>query len=92
MSISRDEVARLARLAHIDLDPEETERMARDLGQILDYAARLPGRPEDEPGEARPGPLREDLVERGLGPEAALEGAPDREGDLFRVPPAIGRE
>ena len=92
MSISREEAVRLARLAHLDLDAEEAEGMARDLGQILAYAERLPAPGDHEPEEGPPGPLREDRVEPGLTADQALQGALDREGDFFRVPPAIERD
>jgi aspartyl-tRNA(Asn)/glutamyl-tRNA(Gln) amidotransferase subunit C len=94
MSISREEVARLAGLAHLDLDPEETDRMARDLGQILAYAERLPAIPDDAAEDGPPGPLREDRVEPGITAGEALSSAPDwkGEGEFFQVPPAIEKD
>ena len=94
MSISKDEVARVARLAYLDLDAEEAAGMARDLGAILAYAARLP---ETEARNAPPPAgtatvLREDRVVPGLEPGEATAPAPEREGNLFRVPPVLGGE
>ncbi len=94
MSISRDVVIDLARLARLEPGPEEIDGLARDLAEVLDYAQRLPARagfPEQEP---EPGgtPLRDDRAELWLAAGAATAPAPDREGDLFRVPPVPGRE
>jgi aspartyl-tRNA(Asn)/glutamyl-tRNA(Gln) amidotransferase subunit C len=92
MSISRDEVVRLARLAHLDLDESAIESMTRDLGAVLAYAERLPALPEDGGPDAGEGPLREDRVVSGLEPGEATASAPEREGNLFRVPPVLGGE
>ena len=39
--ISNEEVLRIAKLANLDLEGAEVERMARDLGQILGYVEQL---------------------------------------------------
>jgi aspartyl-tRNA(Asn)/glutamyl-tRNA(Gln) amidotransferase subunit C len=100
MSISREDVLRIARLAELELAEDEIEGMVDDLNAILDYAERV--RAEDalavEPTDATqppdspdpPTPLREDRAEPWPDPERALDEAPDRRGDLFRVPPALG--
>ena len=36
-----EDVERVAELAHLELKPEETPRMLRDLNAILDYVAEL---------------------------------------------------
>jgi aspartyl-tRNA(Asn)/glutamyl-tRNA(Gln) amidotransferase subunit C len=41
MALTRDQVAHIAELAKLRLTDEEMERMARQLSEILDYAARL---------------------------------------------------
>jgi aspartyl-tRNA(Asn)/glutamyl-tRNA(Gln) amidotransferase subunit C len=93
MSISRKDVEHLARLAHLELDAAEAERLAADLDSILDYARRLAAVPEDvgEGDVPSPGtPLREDEPGPRLPPGAAVAPAPERSNDLFKVPPAIG--
>ena len=40
-SIARDEVAHLARLARLDLGPEELDRLAAELDVILGAVARV---------------------------------------------------
>jgi aspartyl-tRNA(Asn)/glutamyl-tRNA(Gln) amidotransferase subunit C len=81
-------VARLARLA---LTEEEERRLAAQLGQILEHAAKVGEvATADVPPTASPIPranvLRPDDVEPSLPLEEVLANAPDREGDRFKVP------
>ncbi len=39
--VTVQDVERVAELAHLELAPDETERMLRDLNAILDYVAEL---------------------------------------------------
>ena len=39
--VTVEDVERVAELAHLELAPEETESMLRDLNAILDYVAEL---------------------------------------------------
>lgn len=39
--VTEKDVERVAELAHLELAPEETGRMLRDLNAILDYVAEL---------------------------------------------------
>jgi aspartyl-tRNA(Asn)/glutamyl-tRNA(Gln) amidotransferase subunit C len=92
MSISREHVLHVARLARLELDEAEVEAMTRDLAAILDYVERM--RTADAgaaaPPPAEPGtPLREDRVVGGLPPGVALESAPSVEEGMFQVPPAF---
>lgn len=92
MSISRDEVLRVAALARLDLDEAELRAMVADLGSILDYVKHLDritgdGAPAGEEGGGTP--LRVDRVEAGLEPGAATGIAPVSENGLFKVPPAF---
>ena len=93
MSISRDEVRHVARLARLDLDEAEIAHMARDLGSILDYAARLKALPhaDMEAADEDAMPLREDRVEPWPEPGAAVAAAPDAWEGLFRTPPVPER-
>jgi Asp-tRNA(Asn)/Glu-tRNA(Gln) amidotransferase C subunit len=40
MSISRDDVIKIAELARLEIPEAHVERMARELSAVLDYAAR----------------------------------------------------
>ena len=92
--ISREDVAHVARLARLALDPDELERMRTQLDGILAYVDQL--RALDVEGveptsHAVPlvNVLREDTVVPPLAQEAMLANAPDRVGELFRVPRII---
>jgi aspartyl-tRNA(Asn)/glutamyl-tRNA(Gln) amidotransferase subunit C len=94
MSISRDEVRRIAELARLEIPEEGIDRMARELSAVLDYAASLEQLDLDgcEPTAFAPveAPLREDgLDERRLTPELALAAAPEGEAGFFLVPPIV---
>lgn len=102
---TREQVIAVATLANLELDENEIEMFARQLGEILAYADEvqqidtrgipptasvLTRRPADRPDQVRPS----------LPPEEALANAPDpapdptpnqaKSGGLFRVPRVIG--
>ena len=94
MSLGREEVARIAELARLEIPEDQVERLAGQLSQILDFAATL----QDldltgcEPTVFAPAdaPLREDEPNgRRLAPGRALAGAPEGEDGFFLVPPIV---
>jgi aspartyl-tRNA(Asn)/glutamyl-tRNA(Gln) amidotransferase subunit C len=97
MAITRDEVAHLARLARLDLAPDELDHLAAQLDVILGAVARVAEvAAEDIPPTSHSVPLtnvlRPDEVRPGLALEAALAGAPAAEQDRFRVPRILEEE
>ena len=94
MPISKKEVEVLGHLARVALTPEELERFAGQLDEILSYVEKLKtARTEGVPPTSHVLELsnvfREDRVRTPLPTEAALSNAPDREGPFFRVPKII---
>ena len=96
MSLSLDQVRRIAVLARLKLSPEEEQVFQGQLSAILDYVAQLneldvrdvePMTHALAAGEAPP--LRDDVVRPSLGPGAALANAPAREETWFKVPRII---
>jgi aspartyl-tRNA(Asn)/glutamyl-tRNA(Gln) amidotransferase subunit C len=90
MSLSREQVLHIARLARVGVEDEEVEQFAHQLSDILDYFERLRQvDTEGVPPTAHTLPLhnvwRDDEPEPSLDPEEVLANAPQREGDLFRV-------
>jgi aspartyl-tRNA(Asn)/glutamyl-tRNA(Gln) amidotransferase subunit C len=90
-AISRDDVAHLAALARIDLRPDELDRLAGQLDQILDAVAtvrEVAG--DDVPATSHPMPLtnvtRPDEPRPCLPSADALAGAPAVAEQRFRVP------
>lgn len=94
--ISRDDVAHVARLARLELSPEELERYSGQLAAVLDLAAQVASLDTGEvPPTAHPLPLknvlRDDLPGPCLEREEVLGQAPLAEADTyFRVPPILG--
>ena len=96
MSLSLDEVRRVAVLARLRLSPEEEQVFRGQLSAILDYVEQLkeldvsnvePMTHALAAGEAAP--LRKDEVLPSLAPDEALANAPAREGTCFKVPRII---
>ena len=90
-TISREEVARLAGLARIDLTDAELTRLAGELDVIVDAVARVSAiAPPDVPATSHPLPLtnvyREDVPEEPLDVADALAAAPQAIGGRFAVP------
>jgi aspartyl-tRNA(Asn)/glutamyl-tRNA(Gln) amidotransferase subunit C len=87
-------VEHVARLAQLSLGPEERLTFARQLDQILEYAESIQaldvdGVPPMSHARAT-GVFRPDTPQGGLARERVLEGAPDPEDGLFRVPRILG--
>ena len=93
-AISREEVAHLAMLARIDLQPHELDRLAGQLDVILQSVATVSDvvaeAGADVPATSHPMPLtnvtRPDEPRPGLTAAQALAGAPEAEDGRFRVP------
>jgi aspartyl-tRNA(Asn)/glutamyl-tRNA(Gln) amidotransferase subunit C len=92
--IDHAEVRRVAALARLHLSDEETASLTTDLGRILGYVGKLS---ELDTSSIEPtshvvefaAPLREDAVTSGgstEAAEAAVAGAPRRDGTYFVVP------
>ena len=96
-TLSRSDVANLARLARIEMSDPELDHLATEMELILTAVARVQevATAEVEP-TSHPLPLRNvvrpDRIVASLTPGAALSGAPAREGDRFRVPQILGEE
>lgn len=95
--LTKEDVAHIAALAHLELTSDEQELFARQLAGILSYAEQvqaidtagvpptshvLPRHAADRADETRPGLSRADALANA--PEAALDAG------LFKVPRVIG--
>ncbi|MDP9220868.1 MAG: Asp-tRNA(Asn)/Glu-tRNA(Gln) amidotransferase subunit GatC [Actinomycetota bacterium] len=90
-AITRDEVAHLAALARIDLTNDELDRLAGQLGVVLDAVARVGEVAADDiPPTSHPLPLtnvqRPDEPRPCLTAAEALAGAPATDRGRFQVP------
>ena len=96
-SITRADVARLARLARIDLDDAELDHLAPQLAVIVESVAAVTAVLDDDiPPSSHALPLqnvfRDDEVRPSLAPEDVLAGAPEAEQQRFSVPRILGEE
>ena len=94
LKITMKEVDHVARLARLALSDAEKERMRRELDGILSYIDKL--RALDTTGveptsHAVPltNVMRDDVERPSLPQDEMLANAPDRHGELFRVPRII---
>jgi aspartyl-tRNA(Asn)/glutamyl-tRNA(Gln) amidotransferase subunit C len=99
--VTVEDVERVAELAHLELKPEETPAMLRDLNAILDYVAELNeldtegvaplaqvSELEDASGA---GVLRADVRLASLDRATVLAQAPETDRVFFKVPKVIER-
>lgn len=94
MSLSRDDTAKVARLARLKLTGAELESFTSQLGRILDYVAILDELNVDdvEPmvhAVELSNVLRPDELAPSLPRAAALQNAPKTDGKYFLVPAII---
>lgn len=98
--ISREDVLRVAELAHLELSPEEVETYRGQLDEILTYIAKLeeldvsaaePMAQVLQPASDSHPELREDTLIPCDAAEAILAQAPDAKKPFFRVPKVIER-
>jgi aspartyl-tRNA(Asn)/glutamyl-tRNA(Gln) amidotransferase subunit C len=96
-SLSRDDVARLAELARIDLSDAELDHLAPQLAVILESVATVGEvAADDVPTTAHPLGFRNvdraDVVRPSLSAEEALACAPAAEQQRFSVPRILEEE
>ena len=94
MKITHDEVRHVARLARLDLNDQETEKMTRQLDDILHYVEKLEevdttGVEATTHTQQVVNAFRDDSVSPSLPREKSLANAPDDNGEAFVVPRVI---
>ena len=97
MSITRDEVAHLARLSRLALSEQELEHFAGQLDVIIAAVARVQevaaeGIPPTTHALPVTNVFRDDVIDPPLGTQAALDQAPASEQDRFRVPRILAED
>jgi len=95
--LTPDDVANLARLARIELTPDELALLAPQLDVILESVAHVSDVAADDiPPSSHALPLtnvfRDDVVVPSLPLADVLAGAPAAELDRFRVPRILGED
>ena len=95
--INEATVAKVARLARLDVGADEIHRMTEKLSAVLEHFADIDALDlSDVEPMSQPYPLRnvfrDDVVRPGLDRDEVLAVAPAAEDGRFRVPPIIGLE
>ncbi len=94
MQIDRDLILKLENLAKLELSEAEREKLAKDMGNILDMVEKLK---ELDTANVEPlvyiseveNQLRADEVRRQVSNEEALSNAPTSSKPFFKVPKVI---
>ena len=95
MSLSREDVEKVALLARLELSDDELELMTAQLGQIVGYVEQLN---ELDTDEVEPmahavelvNVFRADEVADSLPRDQALANAPKSDGECYLVPAVLG--
>ena len=95
--ISADAVAKVARLARLDVTPDDIARLTSQLDGMLEHFADIDALDlADVEPMTQPYPLvnvmRDDVVAPSLDRDEVLAAVPAAEDGRFRVPPIIGLE
>ena len=97
MTIDKDIVDKVAHLARLELTPDETEGMIKDMNRILDFMDKLN---ELDTSGIQPlvymtnevNVLRADVVKQEITHEEALLNAPKQDGEYFLVAKVIDQK
>lgn len=91
--ITKEEVAKIARLSNIELSQEEVVHAQKHLEAVLSYAARVQdiAKDVDITLQKNQNVERQDIIQP-CNPEPILAQAPEREGDFFVVPVIIEKD
>ncbi|MDF5712830.1 MAG: Asp-tRNA(Asn)/Glu-tRNA(Gln) amidotransferase subunit GatC [Rhizonema sp. NSF051] len=95
--IDREQVRKVANLARLELTPEEEEQFTSQLGNIIDYFQQLN---ELDVSDVEPttraidvsNVTRTDELQPYPEREAILQGAPEQEGEFFKVPKILNAD
>ena len=95
MKITRDEVLYVARLARLEVEEAATDKLAGQIGSILDYVDQLKqvdtaGVAPTSHALALTNAFREDAVRPHIDRDLALANAPAQEEGCFLVPKIVG--
>ncbi len=94
-TITTNQVKNVAQLSRLKLDEQQIQQMKTTLSDVLDYISQLN---ELDVSNVEPmahahdltNALRQDIPTPGLPVEIALQNAPEKEGNFFKVPKILG--
>ena len=93
-ALSREEVCRIAALAHLELSEEEITLYQQQLSEVLTYFQKISEvdtshLPTSVRPTVTPDQLRPDIATTPLTTEQVLANAPDQHDNQFRVPAVL---
>lgn len=93
--VERKDIEKMAKLARLEFSEEEKVKLAKSLGELMEYMKVLKGLDlaEVEPllaVDSSPRPLREDEVKPSLEKDLVFGNAPAVNLDHFSIPKVIG--
>ncbi|HHM01543.1 MAG TPA: Asp-tRNA(Asn)/Glu-tRNA(Gln) amidotransferase subunit GatC [Caldithrix abyssi] len=96
MSVSREDIKKIARLAQLHIEEEQYDQYMRQLNAILGYMEKLNALDTNDVtplmhSQELQNVMREDTVRRSLTQEEALKNAPGAGNGFFRVPKVVKR-
>jgi aspartyl-tRNA(Asn)/glutamyl-tRNA(Gln) amidotransferase subunit C len=94
MKIDKDTLYKLAELAKLEIQPGQEEKLTEDLSQIINWVAQLQ---QVDTNNVEPllsmsheiNRMREDIAQREIAHEEALQQAGKKNGTFFLVPKVI---
>jgi aspartyl-tRNA(Asn)/glutamyl-tRNA(Gln) amidotransferase subunit C len=97
MSVTIKDVEHIANLAKLEFTDAEKEKLTHQMNQILEYMGQLNSL---DTGAVEPlshvielnNVFRPDEVKPGVSTEEALQNAPDKNDQFFKVPKVIGEK
>jgi len=96
MQIDKETLYKLAHLARLEIQPEEEDRLLRDLSEMISFVEKLK-EVNTEGVEPLTGMAhevnqwREDVAGAHLTKEQALQNSPSPDADFFRVPKILDK-
>lgn len=96
MKITTETIDHLADLAKLKFDDQEKENIKNDMEKILDFVNKIE---ELDTGDVEPlihvntdiNVLREDNVVESITQKEALENAPNKDSDYFKIPTVLSK-
>ena len=94
MSISKEEIIHIAKLANLNLSEEEIEKYNEDMKEILDFAKMInnvntDGMSETIGANNKNNVFRKDEIHEFDNKELLLKNAPSQDDVMFRIPKVI---
>ena len=94
MSISKEEIIHIAKLASLNLSDEEINRYTNDMQDILEFANTIINVNTDSISETigsagNYNVFRKDEIKKNISKEELLKNAPSQDEGMFRIPKVI---